>query len=479
MENKNRETYTDKQLKDATQVAYLNFLERAIKNRMADPEKGKGPFVIKDLLMDCVDGEKLEKDLSKAKQELKQAEEGLSKAKQELKQAEEEFSKSENKSIIALKKIKIANQKVFYENEKIKKMPFAELATYTDLIPFDQDIIANLSEEALNWKIIDIHDRNKENGFYGCVIETDDNNAIVGFRGSEGIKDYEGLVNDWIKNDFGLFKNKCTEQQKETERFLDSLAKDGTLDKYSSIYVTGHSLGGNLSSHFVVASAIGEHRKKIFDKIAKCVSFDGPGVSKEYLEYYKEGIEKAGEKIKHFRWSLVGCLLNDIPGQQNEDLTTNEKILEDMKLASFEKHTTKSIMFSKTGKAIRGPLGTFEKFMHSISVKAEYVPTEALLDMFVPNSIQKYIGMAATALKSIVKKAYNRDEYVVDDGTMAGTIFNYLKNEAEKAEEFSKKSGHEDVEQAARNNPSVNTDLIRRTYEENVDKILDNDFKQR
>ena len=169
MENKNRETYTDKQLKDATQVAYLNFLERAIKNRMADPEKGKGPFVIKDLLMDCVDGEKWEKDLSKAKQELKQAEEGLSKAKQELKQAEEEFLKSENKSIIALKKIKIANQKVFleeekikianqkvfYENEKIKKMPFAELATYTDLIPFDQDIIANLSEEALNWKIID------------------------------------------------------------------------------------------------------------------------------------------------------------------------------------------------------------------------------------------------------------------------------------------------------------------------------------
>ena len=40
-----------------------------------------------------------------------------------------------------------------------------------------------------DWIIKDIKNNNEETGFYGCLIETSDKSAIVGFRGSESSSD--------------------------------------------------------------------------------------------------------------------------------------------------------------------------------------------------------------------------------------------------------------------------------------------------
>lgn len=204
--------YTDKELKEATQIAYLGFIEKSEINLRADGKKG--PFTIKELIKDV------------------------------------------------------------------------------ELDDFDKKIMENLTEEMLNWKIVDINDTINQNGFYGCVIETSPENAIVAFRGSEGFDTYSGLVYDWAQSDFGLLNSKETPQQAETERYADELVKRKVLDKYKSIAVTGHSLGGNLASHFAVVNAYEGTRNSTFEKINQVVNFDGPGVSEEYLKYNEKAIQK-------------------------------------------------------------------------------------------------------------------------------------------------------------------------------------------
>ena len=475
------EAISERKLKDATQVAYLNFVEKTIQKRIDN--KKSGPFILRDLIKDNINTEKLNERLNNTIDELKNVvekifasneiseankerlknakllkndnlnEEERSSAIKELGKIIKEISDSDKISEANKKEFKSAMNSVILENNAIKNKPLAELLEYCDdMIQSDKDILLKLSDEALNWKIADIHDRNRENGFYGCVIEIDDNNAIVAFRGSES-GDYSGLVNDWMKADFGLFKNKTTEQQKETEEFLNKLITDGTLDKYSSIAATGHSLGGNLATHFGIIASQGESRRELFSKLNQVVSFDGPGFSKEYINYYKGAIKESASKIKHLKWSLVGCLLNDIPGEQIDFLQTDEDVLDEMKFKAFGKHTTDSIKFSRTGKAIRGDQDIISRFLHSISVKAEYVPTKLVIDALVPDGIQRVLGLGLSAIKKLINKINKEDVYTVDEGMQSGTIHRYLEGK-------NVKSGREDVTTAAKEDRTYNTNSL-------------------
>ena len=53
--------YTDKELKDATQVAYLNLIEKTIPNFIADGKKG--PYTLRDLIMANINIESVKKNL--------------------------------------------------------------------------------------------------------------------------------------------------------------------------------------------------------------------------------------------------------------------------------------------------------------------------------------------------------------------------------------------------------------------------------
>ena len=65
------------------------------------------------------------------------------------------------------------------------------LVKYSDFSEADKSIIQTLSNEMLDWKIIDIHDMNDVNGLYACTIEDSKERAIIAYRGSE--KMYEVL----------------------------------------------------------------------------------------------------------------------------------------------------------------------------------------------------------------------------------------------------------------------------------------------
>lgn len=412
--------YTDKELKDATQVAYLEFIEKSINNMKAD---GKSfPFKISDLLK----GADLDND--------------------------------------------------------------------------DKQILAALPESVLNWRIKDIHNTKNENGFYACVIETSEDNAIVAFRGSEGLTRYKDLVYDWGKSDFGLLNNKETPQHTETERYANKLKEQEVLKQYKSVAVTGHSLGGNLASHFAIVNAYGNEKKEIFDKITQVVNFDGPGVSNKYLEYNDEAIKKAGSKIKHYKWSLIGSLLNPIPGSESKFLKIDEnlynKSLKDRILSVVSRHHTKSIMFDENGNAISGEQDKTAKGMSFISKIADKLPSfitdtigyvaSSIFKKFTYEKEDGTIGFKLPFSKKGNKRIYKEQSEETKCGELLKKFVGGIQTGAKEIQNslgINSKKGRLDVAYAAANNMNFNRlefDNFRnmlKTRQEDI-KNSDRNFRQ-
>lgn len=169
-------------------------------------------------------------------------------------------------------------------------------------------------EEFSEWKLVDVHDTNDDNGFYACVIETGDGEAAVVFRGSES-DNIKQLYHDWVKADFSLLNATMTAQQAEVENMMDREKFQTLMGNYKSVTPVGHSLGGNLAEYYTIMSD--EHG--LYENIDQCVSLDGPGFSKEFIKAHKGQIAKIDEdkKITHYRWSVVGLLLNELPIESN------------------------------------------------------------------------------------------------------------------------------------------------------------------
>ena len=80
----------------------------------------------------------------------------------------------------------------------------------------------------------------EETGFQGIAFEID-NQVVVALRGSES-NDFTDIVEDWIISDAAGWLNGFTIQGPDAKSFMNRIMKDTSGD----IYVTGHSLGGNL-----------------------------------------------------------------------------------------------------------------------------------------------------------------------------------------------------------------------------------------
>ena len=421
-------SYTDRELKESTQVAYLDLIEKSIKNKVA--EGNDGPFSIRELISSNIDKEIIENN---------------------------------------------------------PDMKLQELAQLSDLRDLDKEIISRLPDEVLDWKIVDIHDMTQENGFFGCVIETSDKEAIVAFRGSEGLESYSGLVHDWMEADFGLLNASETKQQKETEEYADGLIKKGVLDKYKSIAVAGHSLGGNLASHFAVVSG-DEKRKEIFDKINQVINFDGPGVSNEYLKAHEEQIKKVAPKIQHYKWSLVGSLLYDLPGEKKEFLKIgkNEEcktLLDKIKYRMFLRHHTKSLVFDENGNAERGRQDITAKAFEILSRTVEKIPSfitqgVAHTAAFIFDKITYEKADGTIGFKSPFSNKEKYQNYIrsakIKCGDMINGFLTTLQSTSKvmenyykmpKTKQLDKKNGYMDFMQAA---------VVDRGYNmTNIDNIVD------
>lgn len=320
------------ELKAATQIAYLSFLLDAITNLIADGRKG--PFTIRELIMSWM-----------------------------------------NFDVAML----LAKQAGIPQEE----ITLHTLVKYSDFSEADKSIIEKLSNEMLDWKIIDIHDMNDINGLYACTIEDSEKSAIIAYRGSEKMYEVKSFIRDWMRADLALLNSHRTRQQEAAAQYIDKLWEKGKLNQYESINFTGHSLGGNLATHTTVAMAQEGRNKGLWGKIEGCTNFDGPGFSKVYLEEHEENIAKASSKITHLKWSAVGSLLYDLPGEKVEFLAINEELhkenlLDWVKYKVIKRHSTKSLLFNEDGTAQRGKQDSISKGLSLISKAVDRVMPEAL-----------------------------------------------------------------------------------------------------
>lgn len=236
----------------------------------------------------------------------------------------------------------------------------AGLKMAQDKMNIYNEILSNDSKYG-DWRIVDIEDQNSENGFYGCLIETGDKEAIVGFRGSENMKDPSNLLNDWIDADVGLLNSTETRQQEAATQYMNKIAEKYG-DEYDSFELTGHSLGGNLAAHATITAP-----DEIKGKIVRTLSIDGPGFSDEYIRAHSDEIDEMSGLIDHYQYSLVGALLNPLPGEHFRTIQTTE----DAENEPFNRHSTAYIKFDKNGEVSDGEMDDLAAKMNGVSNYAD------------------------------------------------------------------------------------------------------------
>lgn len=195
------------------------------------------------------------------------------------------------------------------------------------------------NSEYAQWEIVEVKDDNANSGFYGCMIDCGDGQSIFGFRGSESDTTHQ-LRQDWINADIALFNNILTEQQKAAQNFVKDMNKKYG-DNYTTFDFSGHSLGGNLSQHAGITVPA-----NMQNKVGTIYNLDGPGYSDEYLLSHALEIDNMASHVKHYQWSFIGNLLNQMPDEMFQSIRTDDRVYEIYDLekltdgALFQKHDT-------------------------------------------------------------------------------------------------------------------------------------------
>lgn len=219
-----------------------------------------------------------------------------------------------------------------------------------------------------NWKVVDVEDKNNKTGFYGLLIETSPNNAIVGFRGSESKGNQ--FEKDWANTDFKMLNEGVgVEQQKNAADYMQFINDKYQYDQYAT---AGHSLGGNLS-FFAAITAPPEMREKII----RALNGDGPGFAPEFLNnpLYSEGIRDMSGKMDHYQWSLVGAILNPVPGSNYMSVKTKDVVDGDYGLgALMGKHSMTFAGLDEYGRVIKGEMDEFAKSIGRLTREMDELP---------------------------------------------------------------------------------------------------------
>ena len=197
-----------------------------------------------------------------------------------------------------------------------------------------------------DWIIKDVRNDQHGSGMYACMLETGKREALIAFRGSES-DTKENLLKDWGLSDLGLFNNRLTVQQKAAQKYTEDLfRKYGDYYTYST---TGHSLGGNLAEHAAVT--IPEAMRSCFDR---CVNLDGPGYSAAYLTAHALEIRAMKGHLQHDSWSLVGALLNPVPGSDYRVVAAATPGKKNTLQSLLWRHDTTNVAFDKNGNMLAG-----------------------------------------------------------------------------------------------------------------------------
>lgn len=135
--------------------------------------------------------------------------------------------------------------------------------------------------------------RNEETQFGAAHFKAGKVNLIV-FKGTDN-----SLIG-WVEN----FRIACDYPTYTHQLAIEYLKVNGIIEKGETLYVAGHSKGGNLA----MVSAL-EAPYRIFKTIEKVYNFDGPGFRKE--EFSSEKYTRLKEKLVNILppSSIVGTLL--------------------------------------------------------------------------------------------------------------------------------------------------------------------------
>ena len=259
---------------------------------------------------------------------------------------------------------------------------------------------AHLGIDWRNWKIVDRCDDLDATGYYGCLIDKGDGSAIIANRGTEPYG--EQLKKDLIETDLGLLDAESTGQHDRAERYMEELYyKYG--EKYNSFGLTGHSLGGNLSQHMMI-HAPAEMR----DKIDRCLSLDGPGFSKEYIEKNRHLIEKVNDRMDHYQWSFISSLLIPLPG-------VNPMIIEahDGK-GLIDRHSLNHVDLDDYGTVQPGDKHIYSKIVGPVVEYLEYLGEDPILDALSLRflSVIAYPVLVYKLVREVAEIAYQVTESV-------------------------------------------------------------------
>lgn len=147
------------------------------------------------------------------------------------------------------------------------------------------------SDALMNLKLMDTSPEYKGSIRAACFVDANTGKATVAFRGTGG------SYQQWYNN-FEGYGELSQETQDAAVEFINSLP-------YNDIDVSGHSNGGDQAMYVTIVCA---------DKISRCVSYEGQGVSKEFTETYAEKISLYKDKIKNIcgEKDFVSPLLIDI-----------------------------------------------------------------------------------------------------------------------------------------------------------------------
>lgn len=288
--------------------------------------------------------------------------------------------------------------------EVLRMSPHIQEELEQTLADADSDMQRARAEEALNiykeilepdskygdWIIRKVRDTNAETGFYGCLIETGEDQAIVGFRGSEDASDSGNLINDWIKADIGLTNSTLTQQQLEAQQFMKNVAYTTDYKEYA---LTGHSLGGNLAFHATIMAPAA-----IRSKIIQSVSLDGPGFSNEYLQKYAGRINSVSKVMVHYQWSLVGAIFHQPSGVRNQSVQVQE--YGDASF-SFFRHDMGFVNVDEKGEFIDGKTDTAASIVKAISSAMDAAPSLFFVPLTVVSDMLNAEGISASMIKSI------------------------------------------------------------------------------
>lgn len=252
------------------------------------------------------------------------------------------------------------------ENAKKTKDPIVINKAQGDLDLYNQ--LTDPDSKYSNWKVVNVRDYNDETGFYGLLIETSPNNAIVGFRGSESKGNQ--FEKDWANTDFKMLNEGVgVEQQKNAADYMEFINDKYQYDEYAT---AGHSLGGNLS-FFAAITAPSEMRAKII----RSLNGDGPGFAPEFLNnpLYAEGIRDMAGKMDHYQWSLVGAILNPVPGSNYMSIKTKDVVDGDYGLSALMgKHSMTFAELDEYGRVIKGEMDEFAKSIGRLTREMDELP---------------------------------------------------------------------------------------------------------